>query len=82
MFYFSFWLASMKSILEYVCMHMYMLPTQCVYPLELSVGDKQLILTAAAAGMRRLKDLVAGLFRQLLPLYVYIWQQRQHRSPT
>ncbi len=60
-------------------------PTQCVYPLELSVRDKQLILTTAAGSVRAnhrwLEYLTTALFRQLLPLHVHIWQPRQQRTP-
>lgn len=56
-----------------------------MYPLELSVRDKQLILSTAAADVRAnrrwLEDLTAAPFRQLLPLHVHIWQQRQQTKP-
>lgn len=69
----------MTSVCVFVCVCMF--PTQCVYPLELSVRDKQLILTTTAgsvrADRRRFKDLTAALFSQLLPLHEHIWQQKQ-----
>lgn len=46
-----------------------------MHPLELSVRDEQLILTAAAAGGKRgLEELVTALFRQLLHHHVNIWK--------
>lgn len=66
----------MRSLLTVVCLSVF--PTLCMHPLELSVRDEQLILTAAAAaaaaGKRGLEALVTALFRQLLHHYVNIWK--------
>lgn len=52
--------------------------TQCLYPVELSVRDYQLILTIAAGGMRANhrwpEDLTTVISGQPLPFYVHIWQ--------
>lgn len=52
--------------------------TQCLYPVELSVRDYQLILTIAAGGMRanhrRPEDLTTVISGQPLPFHVHIWQ--------
>lgn len=47
-----------------------------MHPLELSVGDEQLVLTAtaAAAAARGLEELATALFRQVLCHYVNVWE--------
>lgn len=67
---------STSTRLTTVNWHVRVYPTLCTHPLELSVRDEQLILTAAA-GKRGLKELVTALFRQLLHHYLNIWKVKQ-----
>lgn len=73
---FVYFNTSFHSLFPSVCLSV--ISTLGVHPLELSVRDKQLILTTAAAaavaGKRGLKALVTTLFRQLVHHYVDIWK--------